>query len=388
MRRFLPPLALALLTVASAPFLGILRDALFDRFGGSAVKVLAGGLGFLALVLAGLAAARILTAEDRRSMRIALALIATLVIVGQAVGFGTADERTNIVEKIHIVQYGLLAFLFRRALVAGRNDLEDDGPSRWLLPIVWASLVGLLDESTQGFFQMRTGDIRDVAINALSSVSGLLLALALDPPARWRVRPSPRGLRWLADWTAIAVLGVGLFIAELHTGYWIEDPEIGRFRSWFTTDQLRDLAADRARRWAVDPPIDLVPWAREDYFLTEAGWHVNHRDERYHAGDFTMARQANLVLEAYYAPFLDLRGFRGVESHRYPPEVKAMLEREASPIDPAVYESPVLAQRLRTDPSKRELHLAAVLLAGLLVVVPRLVRRRKGAPDADRASEA
>ncbi|MEM8931757.1 MAG: VanZ family protein, partial [Acidobacteriota bacterium] len=371
---------LAALTVATAPFLGELRDLLFDRFPGSAVKILAVVLGASALAIAAMAAYRIVTAADRRRLRLALAAIAAVVIVGQIFGFGTADPRTNVVEKVHIVQYGLLALLFYRALAGTRREGEGEdvaGPTRLVLPILWASLVGLLDESTQGFFQMRTGDIRDVAINALSSVSGLLLALALDPPHQVQWRSTANGLRRLADWTALLVLGTGLFIAELHLGTWIDDPQIGRFRSWFTAEQLADLAADRAQRWAKDPPTELVPWKPEDYYLTEAAWHASHRNERYRAGDFTLARQANRILEAYYGPFLDLHSFRGAGIHRYPPAVLEQLDQNALPIDPSSYESPVLAQRLRTWPSARPFRLAILAFAALLAALPRLDRRRR-----------
>lgn len=396
MRPLFPPLLLAALTVATAPFLGILRDALFARFPGSAVRILAGALALLAVGILGLVVHRVLRSPDR-PRRLALLVVAALLLVGQAIGFGTADTRTNIVEKIHIVQYGLLAFLFFRALGSlgsiGNNGTPGDGPrvgpTRLALPVVWATLVGLLDESTQGFFQMRTGDVRDVAINAISALAGLLVALALssassagsssDSPATGvRLRPSRREARRILDWTAVLVLVGGLFVAEMHLGHWIVDPQIGRFRSFFDEAELRRLAADRARRWAVDPPTGLVPWAPEDYYLTEAGWHANHRNERMRAGDATLALQANRILERYYDPFLDLPSFRGAGRHRLPPATVRELEAEALDVDPLGYTSPVLAGRIWTRPPKRPF-LATLAVSALVLIAAGRARRESEA---------
>ena len=178
------------------------------------------------------------------------------------------------------------------------------------------------------------------------------------------------------DAVALAVLALGLFFSFAHLGYQHSDPEIGRFLSWHSLEELRDAATDRSQRWQDDPPTELSPWRREDYFLTEAAWHVNHRNERYKAGDHYLAAQANRILEKYYEPFLDLESFRGSGKHRYPPEVRDELEAKAPRRDPESYARRVLENRIYTRPSKRLFFAVLIPVVLAIALVPRALRRR------------
>lgn len=388
MKRFLPALMLVVLVVSTAPFMGQVRDVLFDSFGASAVRG-------IALVLLGLAACAfsyaIFRIRHHRLLRYgALALAAGLLWLQEIVlGAGIEDaglaSRVSVAERIHIVEYGLLAYLLYRAFKPA-GDL-----SMLLLPLLWVTVAGVADESMQWLVETRLGEIRDVFLNVYAGLCGLLFSLALDPPVRspergpaarsakgrqmkhfaWRLAPGQR--RLTTDAAGLAVLVMGLFFSFAHLGYQHFDPEIGRFLSWHSPEELRQAAADRAIRWRDDPPTELSPWRREDYFLTEAAWHVNHRNERFRAGDRYLAAQANRILEKYYSPFLDLKSFRGSGKHRYPPVVRDELEAKAPRRDPERYSSGVLEHRIYTWPSKTLFF--AVLIPAVLVIwlLPRIL---------------
>lgn len=350
LRRYAPALALAATVWCTSPFLGLVRDALFDRFSSNAVRILAVSLGALLVVVLALAVLRLIHGLRSAAVRPSpWQWVGLLVVLGllwyQVHGFQIGIPSSDIAEKIHIVEYGLMALLLYRGARRAPRLREGAGDLGLLLvPLFGATLAGTVDESVQGFFQLRTGDIRDVALNALAGLTGLVLALSVTPPRRWQPLPPPR--RRLGALVAATILAAGLFFYEAHLGYEIEDPQIGRFVSWFDRDELLRLQAERAERWAERPP-SLDAWRPEDYYLTEAAWHAHHRNASLEAGDDFFAAQANRVLETYYAPFLDLESFRGSGRHRWYPDLRDRLYEEHPP-QPEVYVSPVLRSRLRT----------------------------------------
>ena len=282
-----------------------------------------------------------------------------------------------MVEKVHILEYGLLAYLlyraFRPAAVRRAGDLSVP-----LLVLLWTTFAGTVEEGIQWWVETRTGEIRDVLLNALSGLCGLVFAVSLEPIEGFEWRISPAGWRRLGTSAAILVLAVGVFFYAAHLGYMVEDPEIGRFRSFFTREELLEASAQRAVEWAANPPGELSPWRREDRYLLEAGWHNQHRNHAYELGLYDLARQANLILEKYHAPYLDLESFRKTGDRRFPPHVLAELEAKAPRRAPEEYLSPVAEKLIFTRPSK------PVFVALLLPVVvalwglPRWLLRRAG----------
>lgn len=358
MLRFLPPFLLTLTIAITAPLMGRIRDLLFDALGSSAVRGLAISL---AATLAALLIFGVSRIRHRRLPRYALLVLVVILLWLQTQGFSLGIPQSDVAEKIHIVEYGLLAFLLYR----GFRPTGD--PRLALLPLLWILVAGTLDEGVQWYVPGRLGEIRDVWINFFAGLSGLLFALALAPPARFAWRLSLAARKTVARTAALALLAVGLFFYVAHLGHEIEDPEIGRFRSWFTVDELHQISVQRARSWTAEPPTELAVWAHEDYFLTEAAWHTNHRNASYEHGLWFLAWQANRILEKYYDPFLDLRSFQDGSQHRYPPKVRQELEAKARDQgDPTTYLSPVLVKRIYPWPSKKLF--LAVLLAMVLLV--------------------
>lgn len=368
-------MSLTLIVVGLAPFIGLLRDVLFETFATRAVKGLSVGFAMIGAALLLFAIARI---RQRRWLRYAGLMASAALVWVQAVGFETELAQVNVAEKIHLLEYGLLALLLYRALLP-----TDDAPPADLrlfaLPLIWVTFAGTLDEAVQWLVETRTGEIRDVALNLLSGACGLLFAFSLQPPVRfrWQIRDS----RAIALSGALTTLTVGCFFYLAHLGYMIEDPEIGRFRSWHSPEDLVATASQRREAWKTHPPGDLSPWTREDVFLTESGWHNHHRNVSYEHGDDALALQANRILEKYYAPYLDLESFRRTGDRRFPTHARLRVEKAASFVDPETYISPVLEQRIYTWPSKP---LFLVFLAAATVAWLRFARRRSETTAADR----
>ena len=359
---------LAVLGWVGAPMAGLMRDWLLKTFPSSALKVIVG----LLLLVAVAVAVQMIRAllRGQKGHRFLWLTAATLLLGFQLTAFQTAVSSVNVVEKIHIVQYGLLAFLVARSMRQDARSTDPEAsdsestaplsPDQLWIPALVAALAGVVDESLQGYFQLRTGDIRDVAMNALAGCMGACVAASTADWQRWDFRWNPRRLGDLACWTALLFFMAGFFFHQFHIGYRHQDPQIGVFQSWFSMDELEELSRDRLERWSTDPPTGLEAWAPQDYYLTEAAWHANHRNERLSSEDWGMALQAHRILERYYEPFLDVESFRGSGKHRWDPDLIRKVEAGAVAQSAAVngevfwrpetYWSPVLKSRIYVWP--------------------------------------
>lgn len=367
MKAFLPALALALFNVLSAPFLGQVRNALLARFPATFLKVLAVSLVVALAVVLALAVARI---REHRGWRYGgLLLVVALValqtfVLGRDIADPTVALQVNLVEKLHFVQYGLLAFLLYRAL---RPAADISVPVRTLLGVAAA---GTCEEWVQWFVPLRVGEVTDVGLNLYAGLCGLIFAWALQPPSSWSWQ---WGGRWpaTARLAALVVVLFGAFFHCAHLGYLVDDPEIGRFRSWFDRDTLLQVEAQRAQRWAQAPPR-LRALGREDHYLSAAAWHVSHRNHSYQIGDFFSAWKESQILGRYFSPVLDLPPLRtGSPGFRLPPEQLQEIEQRHPRPDPYPYLSPVLAERVFLRPTAGELWLGVMVLAGLLLAFSR-----------------
>ena len=161
-----------------------------------------------------------------------------------------------------------------------------------------------------------------------------------------------------------------------HLGYELDDPAIGRFRSFFTSEQLSKVAADRAERWLLDPPTSLEPFAIQDHYLVEGAAHVQHRNESYARDEFRDSWLENAILERYYEPLLDQRSMSSGDPHRWPEAQRAEVEsRGAGAVDGA-YMSRVNMDRVYLSPTKPRLWAIVTAVAGSLLVGAALMGRR------------
>lgn len=360
MRPFVPALVLFAVIVGVAPAIGHVRDFLFETFPEGSVRFLAAGFAVAAGGAFVYAVARI---RRRRWLRYGGLVVVLALLAFQTVGFATDHIKVNVVEKVHILEYGSLAFLLYRGFLRRRSGAGD---AELIVSTFFAvTLAGTVEEGVQWLVPQRLGEIRDVALNVTAGMTGLVFALCLDPPESWSWRLGAGGRRRVARGAALAVLALGLFFYVAHIGYEIEDPEIGRFRSRFTAEELRGLSAERKQAWSESPPTGLATWDVEDYFLTEAAWHAMHRNASFENGLFTQAWIANRTLERYYSPFLDLESFRGSGRHRFTPRQRRDLAMKKGRFDPDTYLSPVGSGRIHPISKPLYLTVLAAVAVGL-----------------------
>lgn len=375
--RWLPPLALSAAVVAAAPFVGVLQRDVRESFGLGYLRWVTGGLavaGALALLWA---VARI---RERRVLRYGALALAGALVALQVTRWSTGAVESDVLERVHLLEYGLLAVLFERAFRMGH-------PGRLLpvLALAAVALVSLADEGVQWLTPVRVGDARDVVLNLWAGAVGLLFGLALSPPPPGLARPSaPGSARLAAGLGAAAVLAGAAFFDAAHLGHEIRDPRAGAFLSWHSPEELLLAAEDRARRWPVEGPPPARPLAVEDHFQSEAGWHVNARNHAAGTGDLATAWRENRILERWYRPFLRLgHGWPPEQRLAYREELRARQPRALGP-SPA-YRSPTLVGRVLPGPPRALLWTGAFALAGALAWAA-IPRRKMIAADTEPAA--
>jgi VanZ family protein len=314
---FLASLASAVIILAS-PFMGQLQSFL-RRSLSTRNYVLLFGVGVLvALGVAILIAVRRI--RDRRAARFGLLLLAVLAGGSYMWATATPYPEVNAVERVHFVEYGLIAVLFYRAFRSAGD------PSIIVLPLLAALMVGTLDEWLQWFIPGRVGEAHDVFLNLASIACGLMFAVALLPPASFTPRLSTTSRRRMGGVAALTWLVFATFVSQVHLGHAIDEPGIGRFHSHYTTGRLTALQADRAARWKTDPPLVLHRLSQEDQYLDEGLWHVRRRN----LADVAEAWRENLILERYFAPVLDTPTYASPAGNRWTAEQRANLAARAS----------------------------------------------------------
>lgn len=353
-RRLVLALGAAAVIVMTAPVLGRLRDFLLDTFGTRFLGLLALGLTLAGALVFALALRRI---RENRLRRYGWLAAAGALVAFQLWWWASGDQRVDLVERVHLIEYGGLALLFHRAF-----ELRFRGGAPAALALLAVGTAGVADELAQWWSPIRTGDQRDVWLNLFAGLIGLCVARALAAPSP--AAPVARAAPSLWGLAALFVASFGALVELAHVGFAAGDQEI-RFRSFFAADRLPQLAAERAVRWATAPPT-LTAFGREDFFLTEAAWHVQARNAAWEAGDWTGAWVENRILELWYPPFLDLASFKSGVVHRWPAEQRAQAEAgRAQPLPgaPGPYWSPVLAGRVLIGPK------VAWLRGGFVVAV-------------------
>ena len=175
---------------------------------------------YFGAILATLSSAQtaLLWLRERGALRTSLLLLflAVAVAAGAAVAAGRPGRRETLAvlaigavyalllgrmeilqERLHLVEYGLLAWLLSAALEERGRAVVPASPP-WRAPLVAGALnalAGLVDELVQGILPSRVYDLRDVGFNALAGVLALT-AVAARRAARARDRaralaPSP-----------------------------------------------------------------------------------------------------------------------------------------------------------------------------------------------------
>lgn len=320
-RRLAVAIAVSAAVVLSAPFLGQLRASLRAAFPGQFVTIVGAAV---AVGVIGAIALAIVRIRDARVSRYAVIATAVGVAVAYSMATRAGVPEVDVVERVHFIEYGTIAFLFYRAF----RPLG--GPAALLVPAVAALTVGTLDEWLQWFIPNRVGEARDVFLNLVAIGCGVAFGAALDPPHGSPFRWEPGSRRVAAIVGAVFILVFAGFVSAVHLGHLVRDADLA-FRSHYESESLSELARNRAERWPVDPPAVLRRLSREDQYLDEGLWHIRERNRAWAAGDHTAAFLENEILERYFAPVIDTPSYAAPELSRWAEAQKADARERARP---------------------------------------------------------
>lgn len=310
--------------VLAAPFMGQLQRMLRAVLPTGQYVLVIGGVTAVALgAIIVLALTRI---RDRRAARFGLMALALVLAVAYSTAVATPWPEVNVVERVHFIEYGLVAFLYYRVW-RSTGDL-----SSLALPLLCAFMVGTLDEWLQWFIPNRVGEAHDTFLNLVAIVCGLMFGVAATPPPALSFRLTRDGARRLGVGAATVWLVFAAFVSQVHLGYEIEVAGIGKFDSHYQRSHLEELQRDRVARWSVNPPLTLRRLSREDQYMDEGLWHIRQRNMLWNSNDLAGAWQENLILEQFYAPVLDTRTYAAPEPNRWPPEHRADAEARKTPL--------------------------------------------------------
>ena len=320
-------IAAAVVIVAASPFVGGLQQATRAAFPDQFRFVLYGGLALVAG--GGLTAAAVVLRHGRPWRWGALgAGVLGAALYAWLVAIGVPD--VDAVERVHFVEYGLLAWLCYRVW----RPLDNGLAPGWALFAGVAT--GITDEFVQWSIPAHIGEIHDVLIDGVAVVCGLCIAVAIDPPSRLSLPMERAAIRPFAWATCVVILAGATFVQIVHLGHQVYEPDIGMFVSRFSSDELQALSADRAARWRTRPPVVTRRLAIEDHYLSEGMWHVQARNQASTADDPFTAWRENRMLEVYFAAVLDASSYLSRVPPRWPPEQRAAMASRVAD-DPGIY---------------------------------------------------
>jgi hypothetical protein len=311
--------AASLAIVVGSPYVGELRGQIQDALPGQYRLVLGAIVGIAVIVAIGAALRHI---RDRRLTRYAYLVASVLFGAVYALVTATGVPDRDAVERFHLVEYGLLTWLYHRVW------REHGDASSLLLPAVAVMLTGLADEWVQWFVPTRVGELHDVMINGAAIACGLLFSLGADrhPPLRAPLGGG-RGRR-LGLALATLVVATTAFLHTIHLGFEIDDAESGTFRSRWSRAALEQARDEHARSWNGVLPDAGPLLSREDQYLAEALWHIRRRNEATAANDWARAALENRIVERFFTPVLRAPGVR------WPPDQQADVEARAAALPP------------------------------------------------------
>ena len=201
----------------------------------------------------------------KRTGKTAIADLA-VPVSASALVIGSTIISTTPAEGLHFFQYGVLGALTFRAMSHRTQDV-----GIYVGAAILGGIVGTIDEAIQWTLPNRYWDIRDIAFNFSGAVLAQIFIAATLRPAYFRFRPTrstvirlsrlalvavvlfggsllntPQRIDWYTEKVPVlaALLRNATVMAEY--GFLYTDPEIGRFRSRLSADDL--LQGDRRSR--------------------------------------------------------------------------------------------------------------------------------------------
>jgi hypothetical protein len=271
----------AWLAVAAA-VCAILATAPVARTLQKAIRDSAGEQAFLAIVVLGVLAGGAMAWRALQRTAASPARRAVVAVTVAAYLAGAWVLRHSPVEALHLLEYGALGALAFRALSFRIRD-----PAVYGVAALLGATVGIVDEGLQWLIPERVWDLRDIGVDA-AAAAAIQLPIAFGwRPAHVTPPVTAHGVMWLArialvatlllgatllatpartGWLGTHVPGLGFLVTlpdvMVEYGHWLEDPQIGRFKSRFTAAELAEQDATRApevgallRGYASDPAM-------------------------------------------------------------------------------------------------------------------------------------
>ena len=372
--RLIVACAFSALIVLASPFMGQLQSLLRSSVSTRAYVWLLGGVVIGSIAAAVVAA--FIRIKGNRGRRVAAMAAAIALGLAYTTIMSTGDATIDAVERVHFIEYGLIAVLFYRVWRKAGDA------STIVLPVLCGFIVGTLDEWLQWFIPYRVGEMHDVFLNLTALACGVLFGIALEPPPSFSLRSHGHAPARIGLAGAATVLVFAAFVSSVHLGYTHDVDGIGRFQSQHTLAELHDTQADRLARWRSEPPIGIRRLSREDRYLDEGLWHVRERNRLWDEGDVTGAWHENLLLERFFTPVLDRPTYVSPEGTRWPPEHRADAETRKTPTT-TTFVSTAAPRTIYTWP-KIGYWLVVGVLAFLLIAPAIAARRAVPAPRPNR----
>ena len=324
-------IAASIALILAAPAIGSARSALRAAFPGTFSRLIEGGLALAVIAAIGVALARIRT---HRALRYGALAAALAIAWAYSAATGSADPAIRAVERVHFVEFGVIAWLFLRVW----RDRPD--ASAIVAPALAALIAGIGDEAFQWFLPARVGELADLALNAVAIGCGLLAGAAITPPrnpaGRWR----GDSIRLVARLVALTVVALAAFVHLVHLGHRMEVADIGTFESRYAAGTLVELDRQRGDTWRHDPPLTRPPrFSREDQYMTEGLLHVQARNDAWERGDALTAWRENRILERLFGSVLDTPSYVSRTGHRWSAAQRADAERRVAGRDAEAFTS-------------------------------------------------
>jgi hypothetical protein len=316
--RFLSAVVVSAAVVLSAPFMGQIRAWLRTAFPGEFVAIVQGS------VAAAIGAAMLLALvriRVRRAVRYGALAAALMLGLAYNAVLATGNPETDAVERVHFVEYGLIALVFYSAW-RPRGD-----SSIFILPLLAGIIVGTCEEWFQWFIPVRVGELRDVGLNLVAVSCGLLFSAGVSPPDSFTPSLRSGSLTRIGVLASAALVVIAAFVHAVHLGYVVSRGDVGSFKSRYRQNQLEALAIARAVQWRQAPPLTFRRLSREDQYMDEGLWHVRRRNEAWNETDRVSAWNENRILEAFFEPVLDTPSYVSATGHRWHPDQRAAAER-------------------------------------------------------------
>ena len=315
------------------PYAPVWRDWLTEKFTGYFIPVT------VAVILLAIMIITIVRMIRYKSSVYDYILLALVIY-----GYYFALSRIEIiVEQVHFLEYGLLAYLVIRALRVSNRSL-----GQYLNALLLVSLAGIIDECIQGQLPNRVGELRDVYTNILSAALALLwYRYGLHPQETrtdWR-----KILRVAFPVMGIIALSIGIFNKSVSDfGNYIADDETGDFYTRLSLEEARCPKPDSS--YFKQEVLSLLYQGDYGELLNavqtpvheEVLVHIYRRDKRLQRGYYCIAYKENLILEKYFSCYIS-----GTK-HRWTEEFESQVLDSCKANMGEHYISPV-SQHLITD---------------------------------------